>query len=97
MISYYKRIESGKLIAIGTNCGGTEITEAEYNALLAEIRTKAQLVDRLYLNEITADDVPAEWRDEIVRRVNERRATEAEMQDDEISPDELMSMMEGIL
>ena len=31
---------SGKLLAIGTGSGGTEITEAEYNDLLAELREK---------------------------------------------------------
>ena len=43
---YYAQYnDSGKLLAIGTGPGGTEITEAEYNTLLAEIRAKAQLVD----------------------------------------------------
>ena len=55
---YYAQYNnSGKLIAIGTGAGGTEITEAEYNALLAEIREKAALVDKLYSGEITIDDV----------------------------------------
>ena len=35
---YYKEIENGILTAIGTGkAGGIEITEEEYNALLAEI------------------------------------------------------------
>ena len=69
--------ESGKLIAVGTGFGGIEITEAEYNALLAEIREKAALVNQLYSGEITAEDVPAEWREEIERRVAERIEREA--------------------
>ena len=49
MVRYYaQHNDSGKLIAIGTGYGGTEITEAEYNTLLAEIRAKAQLVDDVY-------------------------------------------------
>ena len=33
---YYAQYnDNGKLIAIGTGSGGTEITEAEYNALLS--------------------------------------------------------------
>ena len=36
-----------KLVGIGTGIGGNEITEAEYNALLAEIREKAAFVDKL--------------------------------------------------
>lgn len=70
--------ENGKLIAIGTNCGGVEVTETEYNELLSIIRTKADLVNRVYNGEITIDAVPEEWREEIQRRVDERIAAEAE-------------------
>lgn len=76
---YYAQYdESGALLAIGTGAGGTEITESEYNSLLAEIREKADLVDKLYSGEITIDDVPTNWQEEIQRRVDERRAWEAE-------------------
>ena len=77
--------KSGKLIAIGTGPGGEEITEAEYNTLLAEIRAKAQLVDDVYNGVKTLDDVPAEWRDEIQRRVTERQeAEQAEPEETEL-------------
>lgn len=69
--------DNGKLLAIGTGLGGVEITEAEYNALLVEIREKATLVNQLYSGEITADEVPEEWREEIERRVAERIEFEA--------------------
>ena len=76
---YYAQYnENNTLIAIGTGLGGVEITEAEYNTLLAEIRAKAQLVDDVYNGVKTLDDVPAEWRDEIQRRVTERQEAEAE-------------------
>lgn len=76
---YYAQYnENNTLIAIGTGHGGVEITEAEYNTLLAEIRAKAQLVDDVYNGVKTIDDVPAEWRDEIQRRVTERQEAEAE-------------------
>ena len=79
MVRYYAQYdETNNLIAIGTGYGGTEITEAEYNALLAEIREKASLVDKLYSGEITIDAVPADWQEEIQRRVDQRRAWEAE-------------------
>ena len=83
---YYAQYnDSGKLLAIGTGPGGTEITEAEYNRLLAEIRKKADLVNKLYNGEITLDDVPAEWRDEIQRRVTERQeAEQAEPEETEL-------------
>lgn len=67
-----------KLVGIGTGIGGTEITEAEYNALLAEILKKAELVDKLYSGEITIDDVPTDWQEEIRRRVNERITADGE-------------------
>ena len=83
---YYVRYnDSGKLIAIGTGFGGTEITEAEYNTLLAEIREKAALVDKLYNGEITIDAVPVEWQEEIQRRVTERQeAEQAEPEETEL-------------
>ena len=95
---YYAQYnDSGKLIAIGTGPGGTEITKAEYNALISEIREKAALVDKLYSGEITIDDVPTDWREEIQRRVNERIAAEGEAAQQDISGDELLNMIEGVL
>lgn len=76
---YYAQYnENNTLIAIGTGLGGVEITEAEYNTLLAEIRAKAQLVDDVYNGVKTLDDVPVEWQEEIQRRVTERQEAEAE-------------------
>lgn len=95
---YYAQYNDyGKLIAIGTGYGGTEITEAEYNALLSEIREKAALVDKLYSGAITIAEVPEAWREEIQRRVNERIAAEGEAEEQEISGDEFMTMLEGVL
>ena len=95
---YYAQYnDSGKLLAIGTGAGGTEITEAEYNALLAEIREKAALVDKLYSGEITLDEVPADWQEEIQRRVNERIAAEGEAAEQPVSGEEFLSMLEGVL
>ena len=95
---YYARYnDSGKLIAIGTGYGGTEITESEYNALLSDIREKAALVDKLYSGEITLDEVPADWQEEIQRRVNERITADGEAAEQPVSGDEFLSMMEGVL
>ena len=69
---YYAQYdESGKLIMIGTGVGGVEITEDEYNNMLLEIQEKALLVNRLYDKEITIEDVPEKWKEEIQRRVDE--------------------------
>lgn len=79
-MKYYAQYnENGKMLFIGTGYGGVEITEAEYNALLSEIREKAALVNKLYSGEITLAEVPAEWQEEIQRRVDERIAWEAEI------------------
>ena len=95
MRHYAQYNESGKLIAIGTGPGGTEITEEEYNRLLTEIRTKAALVDSLYNGEITIDDVPTEWREEIQRRVDERIAAEGEAAEQDISAEEALEIILG--
>ena len=94
---YAQYSDTGKLLVIGTGQGGIEITETEYNALLADIREKAALVDKLYSGEITLDEVPSDWREEIRRRVNERIAAEGEAAEQPVSGDEFLSMLEGVL
>lgn len=94
---YYAQYENNTLIAIGTGLGGTEITESEYDTLLAEIREKAWLVDALYNDEITLENVPPEWQEEIQRRVNERIEMMGTLEEQEISSDEFYSMLEGVL
>lgn len=93
---YYVRYnDSGKLIAIGTGFGGTEITEAEYNRLLTEIREKAALVDKLYGGEITIAEVPEDWRAEIQRRVDERIAAEGAAAEQDIPAEEALDIILG--
>ena len=94
---YAQYSEDNRLIAIGTGYGGTEITKDEYNTLLAEIREKADLVNKLYANEITIDAVPAEWQEEIQRRVNERIAAEGAAAEQDISAEEFQTMLEAVL
>ena len=93
---YYAQYnDTGKLIIIGTGNGGTEITEAEYNALLSEIREKADLVDKLYGGEIAIDDVPTGWQEEIQRRVDERISAEGSAEEQEISAEEALDILLG--
>lgn len=93
---YYAQYnDSGKLLAIGTGNGGTEITEAEYNTLLSEIREKAALVDKLYSGEITIADVPEAWREEIQRRVDERIAAEGIAEEQDIPAEEALDIFLG--
>lgn len=93
---YYAQYnDSGKLLAIGTGPGGTEITESEYNALLSEIREKAALVDKLYSGEITIAEVPTGWQEEIQRRVDERIAAEGAAAEQDISAEEALDIILG--
>lgn len=93
---YYAQYNSeNRLIAIGTGLGGTEITEAEYNELLAMIREKARLVDQLYNGEITIDEVPTEWQEEIQRRVDERIAQQGTIEEQELSAEEALDIILG--
>ena len=94
-MKYFAQYENGILTAIGTGHGDVEITEAEYNALLAEIREKAALVDKLYSGEITIDEVPADWQDEIQRRVDERIAADGSDEEQDISAEEALEILLG--
>ena len=87
--------DSGALLAIGTGPSGTEITEAEYNTLLSEIREKAAFVDKLYSGEITIDAVPADWQEEIQHRVDERIAAEGSAEEQDISAEEALDILLG--
>ena len=92
---YYKITGNNAIIAIGTGPGGTEITEAEYNALLSEMREKAAFVDKLYSGEITIAEVPTDWQEEIQRRVDERIAAESEADQQDISAEEALDIILG--
>ena len=83
------------LVAIGTGFDGAEITEAEYNALLSEIREKADLVNKLYSGEITIDAVPVDWQEEIQHRVDERIATEGTAEEQDIPAEEALDILLG--
>lgn len=87
--------DSGILLAIGTGPGGVEITEAEYNALLSEIRDKADLANKLYNGEITIDAVPVDWREEIQRRVDERIAANGTAEERDIPAEEALDILLG--
>ena len=92
---YFAKYSGDELIAIGTGNGGTEITESEYNTLLSEIREKAALVNKLYSGEITIDAVPADWQEEIQRRVDERIAAEGTADEQDIPAEEALDILLG--
>lgn len=45
---YYKQLADAYIVAIGTGPGGTEITEAEYNSILAVILNRPQAKGKGY-------------------------------------------------
>lgn len=92
---YAQYNEENKLVAIGTGAGGVEITKEEYDRLLTEIIDKAELVDRLYMGEITIADVPEAWQEEIQRRVDERIAQQGAIDQQDISAEEALNIILG--
>ena len=95
MTRYYKQTDDVYILAIGVGAGGTEITKAEYNALLSEIREKAALVGKLYSGEITIGDVPEDWREEIQHRVDERISAEGFAEEQDIPAEEALDIILG--
>lgn len=81
---YYKIIIDGYLIAIGTGNGGIEITEDEYNSLLTHIHN-CPTAEEGYGYHLKEDLTWELYELPIVP------------EDDEISSDEFMSMIEGVL
>ena len=72
---------------------GEEIALAEYERLKDEYREKARYVDELFADRITIGDVPDEWQEEILRRVEERR--QAAMEETELSAEEALDIILG--
>ena len=70
---YYKVVDtSGKLVSIGTGSDGIEITVEEYEELSSEIKEKAVLVSDLAAGKISEGEIREDWREEIVRRAEDR-------------------------
>lgn len=92
---YYADYYNNNLLSVGIGNCGSEITESEYNALLSEIREKASLVNQLYSGEITIDDVPTDWKEEIQRRVDERIAAEEAAEEQDIPAEEALDIILG--
>ena len=72
---------------------GVQISEREYAAVFAEVRSKAALVSDIYAGRTTIDSAPEAWREEILRRVDERR--QAELEERELSAEEALSIILG--
>lgn len=81
---YYKNIENGYILAIGTGGGGAEITESEYNTIMAVIQQKPKWENN------TDYHLKADLTWEPYERIPEEPS-------DEATPEELMEMLEGVL
>ena len=82
---YYKIIEDGYLIMVGIGEGGIEITKEEYDEIIRIIQTKPQAdvwYDYLLKEDLTWELVEVPVIDPT---------------DDEISGDELLSMIQEVL
>lgn len=91
--------EKGKLIAIGAGdaLDGVDITKEEYEALEAEIAQKAELAEMVYRCEIAIGDVPEEWQADVQERVDEMIADIGPYDPDEISDEEAMDIIKGVV
>lgn len=94
MITYYKQLNKNNKTVMLLTYDFTpnildplviKITAEEYNSIREEIRKKSLLVNQLYSGEISINDVPTEWQEEIQRRVDERVARMGEYQLDEVT------------
>ena len=81
---YYKKIEDGYIVAIGTGGGGEEISKEEYDELLALIKAKP-----------TAEEgFDYRLRDDLTWEKYEVPIVE-DVDDDEISDEEALSIIMG--
>ena len=92
---YYKICDDTHfIVAIGTGPGGIEITQEEYDTLLSEIREKAAYVEKLYTGEITIDNVPEAWREDVQANVDALKAADEEAAKN-ISAEEALNIILG--
>jgi hypothetical protein len=84
IVRYYKLIEDGYILLIGRGSGGIEITKKEYELLLSHINSKPE-AEEGYGYRLKED---LTWELYELPPVPE---------DDEISSDELMDMIEEVL
>ena len=82
---FYKIITNGYITVIGTGNGGTEITEEEYNSLLDHIRNCPE----------APEGYGYRLKEDLTWELYELPVIPEE--DEEISSDELLTMIEGVL
>ena len=82
---YFKILESEKLIQIGSQSnlpsGATEITQAEYESILAELQAHAKLLEE-YFNKVKNGEMTIDEIDNEEDRAEIQRRIDAEPQND---------------
>lgn len=71
---------------------GAEITAGEYAGILADTKAKAQWVDRVCAGTASEQDVPEQWREEIIQRASDRQAADS---DPELTAEEALGIILG--
>jgi hypothetical protein len=75
-VKYFAIYDDEKLVSFGKTSAEKpkgEITEAEYDALMAVHTEKRAYAERVYAGEITIDEVPEEYREDVAEMVEQMR------------------------
>ncbi len=92
---YYKIMADGKVNAIGTGAGGTEIGKEEYEVLLCLGREVASLANKVYAGQLLIGNVPEDLREEVRQIVDQRLRWQESEEDEDISTDEALRIILG--
>lgn len=76
--------DDGRVTEVGIGLDGIEITQSEYEEQAVIIDQKNELMNELYRGEITENDIPAEWRDEVVTQTEQLIAYYGEYHKDDV-------------
>lgn len=94
---YAEYNENGELLAIGIGEDGVEITEEEYNAIMAELQLKNEYAYKVYLQQITLNEVPEKYREAVEDIVEHLNAREEPEDESDVNYDELVNVIrEGV-
>lgn len=94
---YIEYDNNGNIIAIGTGEDGIEITEEEYNTILAEFQLMNEYAQKVYLQYITLDEIPEKYKIKVENLVKELIAKEESEDASSANYDELVNVIrEGV-
>ncbi len=77
--------------------GFCEISEEKFNKLFKEIKEKAGYTKQVYEGSISINQVPAEMREEVQKRVDDLKAQDLSSSKEEISDSEFVQILEGAM